>query len=225
MKRYIHSATSTQQKISKLEERIADLKQYIEECKADGCDLEDIIDEQQELMELEDELNFAWQDDEAEYNYALEQQEFNPDGSLKFYGSTKIEADTEITSAQIEKILADHGIDTTMNQYELCAQAYERYGRGQVYRKKFKCPGNYLAYFSMEFHAAPTSGRINEYFNNIEDLEYFIEQHPTVKDIAEFAESEWWGDGDDYIYYLKNLTTGEYLYGSLEEGEDEGDWE
>ena len=95
MKRYVHSATSTQQKISKLEERIADLKQYIEDCRADGCDPEDIIDEQQELMELEDALNFAYQDDEAEYNYALEQQEFNPDGSLKFYGSTKVKPSNE----------------------------------------------------------------------------------------------------------------------------------
>ncbi len=48
-------------------------------------DPEERIDDQLELEELKEQLNFAWQDDEAEYNYALQQQEFNPDGSLKGY--------------------------------------------------------------------------------------------------------------------------------------------
>lgn len=35
-----------------------------------------------DIHELEEQINFAWQDDEAEYNYALDRQEFNLDGSL-----------------------------------------------------------------------------------------------------------------------------------------------
>ena len=81
----VNSSTSTRSKIARIQDRIAELQNYIEDCKMRGCDLEDIVDEQQELEYLEDELNFAWQDDQAEYNYALEQQEFNPDGSLKGY--------------------------------------------------------------------------------------------------------------------------------------------
>lgn len=78
-------ATSTRGRIAGLEERIADLQNYIDSALADGTPVEDLVDEQLELQELEDELRFAWADDEAEYNYALEQQEFNPDGSLRGY--------------------------------------------------------------------------------------------------------------------------------------------
>lgn len=86
----IEASTDTRERISNLEARIDRLTQYIDECKAEGCDLDEFVDEMAELEELKDQLNFAWQDDEAEYNYAVEQQEFNPDGSLKFYGSTKV---------------------------------------------------------------------------------------------------------------------------------------
>lgn len=78
-------ATSTRGRIAGLEERIVDLQNYIDSALADGTPVEDLVDEQLELQELEDELRFAWADDEAEYNYALEQQEFNPDGSLRGY--------------------------------------------------------------------------------------------------------------------------------------------
>lgn len=77
--------TSTRDRISDLEERIRQLKVRIDRLHEIGADDDEIIDYQLELQELEDDLNFAWQDDEAEYNYAVEQQEFNPDGSLKYY--------------------------------------------------------------------------------------------------------------------------------------------
>lgn len=79
------TATSTRDRISDLEERIAEVEAKIKRLRQMGADDEEIIDAQLYLEELEDELNFAWQDDEAEYNYAVEQQEFNPDGSLKWY--------------------------------------------------------------------------------------------------------------------------------------------
>ena len=92
-KKKVESSTSTRDRISDLEERIESLKNYIEDCRARGC-YQDTVDEQIELEELKEQLNFAWQDDEAEWNYAREQQEFNPDGSLKFYGSTGVKAST-----------------------------------------------------------------------------------------------------------------------------------
>ena len=81
----ITAETSTRDRISNLKMRIEDLELIINELKATGADPEEWIDYELELQELEDELNFAWQDDEAEWNYAREQQEFNPDGSLKWY--------------------------------------------------------------------------------------------------------------------------------------------
>ena len=70
--------------IAYLEDRIQSIEAVIEETKQNG-NYEDTVDEQIELAKLKDELNFAWQDDEAEYLYAVEQQEFNPDGSLALY--------------------------------------------------------------------------------------------------------------------------------------------
>lgn len=69
--------------------RISDLQNYIDKIEAEladpNLDEDRRIDLQMDLAEAKDNLNYAWQDDEAEYNYALEQQEFNPDGSLKGY--------------------------------------------------------------------------------------------------------------------------------------------
>ena len=82
----INASESTRDRISYLQEKIEILEDRIARAKADyDSDPEEIIDDQLELEELKEQLNFAWQDDEAEYNYALQQQEFNPDGSLKGY--------------------------------------------------------------------------------------------------------------------------------------------
>ena len=76
-------AVSAASNITALQDRLASIKEEI-----DNPDLSE--DERQSLYEemltVEDELNFAWQDDEAEWDYARQRQEFNPDGSLKGYG-------------------------------------------------------------------------------------------------------------------------------------------
>lgn len=85
MKRWIHSGKSTRDRITYLENRISELESFLEDSKMSGADMDDLADTYAEIDRLKDELNFAWQDDEAEYDYAVEQQEFNPDGSLKYY--------------------------------------------------------------------------------------------------------------------------------------------
>jgi hypothetical protein len=51
----------------------------------------------------------------------------------------------------------------------------------------------------------------------------------TVEAMNRHASSSWWGDGDDYIIYLKNLDTDTYLYDNIEEYEeyssDDEDWD
>lgn len=70
--------------ISFLENKVKRLKEDLA-----ACDNEDrCIDIQESLLDAENELRYAWADDESDYNYALSQQEFNPDGSLKYYGDT-----------------------------------------------------------------------------------------------------------------------------------------
>lgn len=133
--------------------------------------------------------------------------------------------DSKLTNQSLVKLLESKGIDTTKAKYELKAQRYERYTDGGIYTLHFTCPGDYLAYFSMAIHKQPNSENIyNYYFDEFEDI---LDTYPTVEDIADHASSSWWGDGDDYIIHLKNLTTDEYLYGpeEVEEEYDEEDWE
>lgn len=125
------------------------------------------------------------------------------------------------TSQSFIDSLKERGIDTTPSKYALHAEAYERYERGKRYTKRFSCEGDYLAYFSMLLHTKPSYKELLDYFDDEDDLQEFIEDYPTTQDIAEYASENWWGDGDDYIIYLKNLTTGEYLYQGEEYMHDE----
>ena len=96
MKRQFTVKPKTIQASSDTRNRISDLQNYIEELEAQLADPELDLDEsrkfelQMDLAEAKDNLNYAWQDDEAEYNYALERQEFNPDGSLKGYDDDSV---------------------------------------------------------------------------------------------------------------------------------------
>lgn len=113
------------------------------------------------------------------------------------------------------KLLQSNGIDTTKHKYELKAKTYERYTSGPIYTKKFTCPGNYLAYMSMYLHRHMNSSEIVEgfedYFGSLDSLPADV---ATESDMKQYASDHWWGDGDDYIFYLKNLDTGEILYES-----------
>lgn len=91
MKRMIR-ATSTRERISGLEKKIDKLRDRLAD---PDLDEDERIDLGLELAEAEEQLNFAWQDDEEEYNYAVQQQEFNPDGSLKGYDD-EVEAATGV---------------------------------------------------------------------------------------------------------------------------------
>ena len=115
MKRLIRATSRNE--ISQLEDRIAEIKNNIRTAQIEGLDEDYIVDLYQELSELKDELNFAWQDDEAEWNYAREQQEFNPDGSLKLYASTN----------------EDFVVDLDLNKYpELVDRQLAKYARQEV---------------------------------------------------------------------------------------------
>lgn len=129
------------------------------------------------------------------------------------------------------KRLNDLGIDTSMHTYEMKASAYERYGSGNSYVVKFKCPGDYLAYFAMVGHTdvKTLDGLANtiyeqyfEYFDFDEGFSNMIEYcGTTVKSAAIHAKEYWWGDGDDYIYYLVNNDTQDVLYQSGDAFDDE----
>ena len=132
------------------------------------------------------------------------------------------------------KRLNDLGIDTSMHIYEMKARAYERYERyasSKPYVIRFTCPGDYLAYFAMAGHmdVKTLDGLANtiyeqyfEYFDFDEGFSNMIEYcGTTVKSAARHAKEYWWGDGDDYIYYLVNNDTQDVLY---ESGDAWGSW-
>lgn len=144
-------------------------------------------------------------------------------------------SDKDCLKAICEELKA-HGIDTTMHNYELGAETYQRFSSGPMYNVKFRCPGDYLAYFAMIAHqeAATLSGLVDAIYTTIEMYDgfdgFFEEFGTTVKSMYDHAFESWWGDGDDYIVYLKNLDTGETLYsggdGGYESYETEdSDWD
>ena len=124
--------------------------------------------------------------------------------------------------------LKSAGIDTTKYKYEMKAERYERYESGPIYTIKFTCPGDYLAYTAMAVHKSLTKDIIVNFFDEyygvtVDNIDEMFDIVPaSLDEMDDFANSNWWGDGDDYIIYLKNLTTGEYLCGpNEEEYEDE----
>lgn len=133
---------------------------------------------------------------------------------MKRIVSTEVMSIENVTdNASLVEFLNSLGIDTTMHKYELLA---EKYGTDVQYSCKFKCPGDYLAYFSMATHCVPTCDELDAHF----DLEAFgeiVEENPGLADIEDYICSRYWGDGDDKILILKNLDTGDILYTGMEE--------
>lgn len=122
----------------------------------------------------------------------------------------------KLNNAVISDILRAKHIDTSIHHYAMHALRYERYGDEEPYTIKFKCRGDWFAYLSMLMHTSPARDRaMNEWFNEAE-FEALVNECPTVEAMRAYATQHWWGDGDDYIIYLQNLDTGEYLYGPQE---------
>lgn len=124
-----------------------------------------------------------------------------------------------LSSKSLVSKLNAKGIDTTNCRYVLKAEEYERYEAGRVYTKTFTCPGDWLAYFSMLLHTKPTYAKLIEYFGE-EEIEDMVDQY-SLQDMKNLASQSWYGDGDDYIILLQNLTTGETLYQGDYEVSDE----
>ena len=125
MKKHIKSSAyvDNMDRIEYLETKIALLEDFINGHKY--YDGDELADAQEQLMELKDELNFAWQDDEAEWNYAREQQEFNPDGSLKFYGSTRAVKAASGSNSEVYQAAADYVDDPNAKTYEVLKKAID----------------------------------------------------------------------------------------------------
>lgn len=121
-------------------------------------------------------------------------------------------SEDELTMRDVVKQIVDR-FGNYKYQYNLKAEEYVRYGfeNASIYNKKFLAPNNYLALFSMLLHKAPTVANLEEYFDPDELLKFF-EKNPTFNDLYDHAQSVWWGDGDDFIISVDNLTTGENLY-------------
>ena len=70
-----------------LEDRLKDLQEQYQNLKDAGTDLDDLVDLAIDIHELEERVNFAWQDEESEEDYVREcirtgEAHFEPDGSV-----------------------------------------------------------------------------------------------------------------------------------------------
>jgi len=122
-----------------------------------------------------------------------------------------IKATTQTDAQKFLQVLKDYGIDTTKFQYELRAEKYSRNEKGPTYTRRFICPGDYIAFFSMYLHRGPTPQNLLDEMD-IEEFQELVDTYPSIGQMAKEAKECWWGDRDDYIVYLKNLTTGKTLY-------------
>ena len=155
---------------------------------------------------------------------------------MKVYATNNRESEILEVNQEFNAILNalnSAGIDTTIHNYEMKAQRYERYTEGSTYIIKFTCPGDYLAYLAMNLHKPLTKHLIVEFFGHYwgidqESISYLFDEAPkSLSKMADYANAYWWGDGDDFIIYLKNVSTGEYLCGPNEIEEEESfdeDW-
>lgn len=98
-------------------------------------------------------------------------------------------------------------------QYKLVAEKYNPFDSGDVYSESFYAPNDYIALFSMILHKAPSVKNFERAGWSGDDIiKDFADELPTYEDFYNYAASEWWGDADDYIISLKNLTSGKTLY-------------
>lgn len=176
----------------------------------------DVVDFHGEQTEDEPSFDFNIKLHDSEFNLVVSFKSLADNSAAKSLIShinrhLKVAAHGVFDNEYIVSLLKEYSIDTTKHHYELVAESYKRYESGKRYTKNFNCPGDWLAYFSMIVHGSPTAKKIDEYYEQ-DDFEDLLEENPTVNDIAKYASSNWWGDGDDYIIRLKNLDTGKVLY-------------
>lgn len=94
------------------------------------------------------------------------------------------------------------------NKYLLIAEGYDRAPGGSgIYKKRFNAPNDYIALMSMSCHSEPTEEAFIDYFGDD-----FSEYPQTYEEMLKYASSNWWGDGDDYIILLENLSEDTTLY-------------
>ena len=133
---------------------------------------------------------------------------------------------SSVTYPELINRLKELGIDTTKHHYELKAEGYDN---GAIYTFKFTAPGDYLAYISMLLHRNFNRSNLIEMIDDYYGDEWADEIPQSLEAMEDKAYDAWYGDGDDGIYYLKNLDTDEFLYDSEVPEEDEeeydDDWE
>ena len=70
-----------------LEQKLEDFREQYQNMKDAGYEPEDLVDIAIDIHELEERVNFAWQDEESEEDYVREcirtgEAHFEPDGSI-----------------------------------------------------------------------------------------------------------------------------------------------
>ena len=166
---------------------------------------------------IEDIMNHIFIEDEDKKEFIMDkpgtEDDFDIDDEYESLDEAKEKSGTKIV---YDKIVDELGSDN--HKYELKAQTYDRGPNTSTYTIRFTAPNDWFAFLSMCLHTKPSLEELEDYFGDDgEDLDEMYEEYPSIESMSDLASGAWWGDGDDYIIYLKDLTSGEYLY----EGEEQ----
>lgn len=118
--------------------------------------------------------------------------------------------DDIITKDSVLNALHAAGIDTTVATYELSQEMYARFSEAARTVCTFKAPGDWMAVLGMRLHGDLSIEHLEEWFGTSEEFEEEVQAHPTVDSLLRRMLM---GEEEYRTHYLKNVTTGEVIYG------------
>lgn len=187
--------------------------------KAQRDPLDDIdADADDKKEKAEKKFMKAKDDADADRDYKLKKAGFKE--SLKEENENTSE---ELTMKQVLKKIVDK-FGNNKYKYQAYGRRFDRdYSRG-TFRKTFTAPNDWLALFYVLLDAdAPTLQILDDNFNP-EEIQDYLDEYPTVKDLLKCVLEDWLPtnhDSSDYVIDgLKNLTTGKVFFDEDEDYDD-----
>lgn len=124
-----------------------------------------------------------------------------------------------ITKDLILSTLHAAGIDTTVATYELSQEMFDRFSDDEQIKRTFTAPGDWMAVLGMRLHGDISLSHLNEWFN-LEQFKACVDRFSTVRSMLDDVLQQ---EEEYHTHYLKNISTGQFIYKSTYYREDAAD--